>query len=96
VRIRVRRVGGFAGNIPFGAELDTAELPADQAKRVEAALDGLPWDGAAGAPPHPDAFRYEVELADHPDRGSAVLQEGQLAGDLDPLRTWLEEHGEIG
>jgi hypothetical protein len=96
VRIRIRRVGGLAGNIPFGAELDTAELRADQAKRVEAALDGLPWGAAAGAPPQPDAFGYEVELADHPDRGRAVLQEGQLTGDLDPLRTWLEKHGEIG
>jgi hypothetical protein len=96
VRIGIRRVGGFAGNVALGAELDTAALPPDEAARLEAALGGLPWGAATGAPPHPDAFRYEVDLPDRPDRGVAVLDEGQLTGDLDVLRTWLKEHGEVG
>ena len=33
---------------------------------------------AAAAPPHPDAFRYEVDLPDEPDRGTAVLREAEV------------------
>jgi hypothetical protein len=94
VRIRVRRAGGFAGNIPpLAAELDTAQVPADEATRLEAVVAGLPWGAPAGAPPHPDAFRYEIELPDQPERGTAVLQEQQMTGDLDGLRRHLQEHG---
>ena len=96
MRIRVRRVGGFAGNIALAAELDTDQLPADDASRLESAVGDLPWGAAAAAPPHPDAFRYEVDLPDDPDRGTAVLQEWQMAGDLEPLRVQLKEHGVVG
>ena len=34
-----------------------------------------PWGAAAAAPRHPDAFRYEIDLPDEPERGLAVLQE---------------------
>ena len=96
MRIRVRRVGGIAGNIALAAELDTADLPAGEATRLEDALGGLPWGAPAAEPPHPDAFRYEVDLPDEPERGTAVLQEGQLTGDLDGLRTHLQQHGVVG
>jgi len=96
VRIRIRRVGGFAGNVALGAELDTTRLPSGDATRLEAAVAGLPWGAGAAAPPHPDAFRYEVDLPDQPERGTAVLQEGQLTGDLDGLRTHLQQYGVVG
>ena len=96
MRIRVRRVGGFAGNIALAAELETADLPSEDAARLEGAVGNLPWGAAAVPPPHPDAFRYEVDLPDQPDRGTAVLQEPQLTGELDPLRTHLKEHGVVG
>jgi hypothetical protein len=95
VRIRIRRVGGLTGNIALAAELDTAELPAGEAARLEDAVDRLPFDVPAGEPPHPDAFRYEVGLPDEPARGTAVLHEGQLPGDLEPLRVHLKQHGVI-
>jgi hypothetical protein len=89
-------VGGFTGNIAVAAELETTQLPADQATRVEAAVEALPWGAPAPEPPHPDAFRYEVDLPDERERGTAVLQERQVTGDLDVLRTHLKEHGEVG
>ena len=95
MRIRVRRVGGIAGNIALGAELETAQLPPADAARLEAALGGLPWGGPSGAPPHPDAFRYEVDLPDEPGRGTAVLEEGEMRGDMDLLRTQLQRAGVI-
>jgi hypothetical protein len=95
VRIRVRRVGGLAGNIALAAELETAQLPPDDAARLEEVVAGLPWGAEAGVPPHPDAFRYEVELPDEPDRGTAVLEESDLVGDRDLLRTHLQRSGVI-
>ena len=95
MRIRVRRLGGIAGNIALAAELDTADLPADDATRLEEALGGLPWGAPAAPPPHPDAFRYEGDLPDEPDRGTAVLEESDLVGDRDLLRIHLQRSGVI-
>jgi hypothetical protein len=95
VRIRVRRVGGIAGNIALAAELETADLPADQASQLEEALGGLPWGAPAPEPPHPDALRYEVDLPDEPDRGTAVLGEAQMARGMELLRAQLKREGVI-
>jgi len=95
VRIRVRRVGGIAGNIALAAELETGQLPPDDAARLEEVVAGLPWGAEARVPPHPDAFRYEVDLPDDPDRGTAVLEESDLVGDRDLLRIHLQRSGVI-
>jgi hypothetical protein len=95
VRIRVRRVGGIAGNIALAAELETADLPSDDAARLEQALGGLPWGAPAAEPPHPDAFRYEVDLPDEPDRGTAVLGEAEMERGMALLRTQLKRAGVI-
>ena len=97
MRIRVRRVGGIAGNIALAAELDTADLPSGDGdaaggRRRRAAVGGA----AAAEPPHPDAFRYEVDLPDEPERGTAVLQEDGLGGALAPLGEHLTAHGVVG
>ena len=91
----MRRLGGITGNMALAAELETAQLPSDDAGRLEEVVAGLPWGAEAGVPPHPDAFRYEVDLPDEPDRGTAVLQEDQLTGDLVPLREHLQRTGVV-
>jgi hypothetical protein len=96
VRIRIRRVGGFTGNIALTAELDTAQLPAAEATRLEDAVGRLRWGAAAAAPPHPDAFRYEIDLPEQAERGLAVLQEAELNGALAPLGEHLTAHGVVG
>lgn len=95
MRIRVRRVGGIAGNIALAAELETADLPSDDAARLEVALGALPWGASAAEPPHPDAFRYEIDLPDEPDRGTAVLGEAQMEHGMEVLRTQLKREGVI-
>jgi hypothetical protein len=95
VRIRVRRVGGIIGNIALAAELETASLPSDEATRLEEALGTLPWGAQAPEPPHPDAFRYEVDLPEQPDRGTAVLGEAEMEHGMDLLRTQLKREGVI-
>ena len=64
VRIRVRRVGGIAGNIALAAELETADLPSDDAARLEEALGGLPW----GAPAARAAASRRLPLRGRPAR----------------------------
>ena len=95
MRIRVRRVGGIAGNIALAAELETAELPPDDAARLEEALGGLPWGAPAGEPAHPDAFRYEVDLPDEPARGTAVLGEAEMERGMEMLRLHLKKDGVV-
>jgi hypothetical protein len=91
----VRRLGGIAGNMALAAELDTAQLPGPEATRLEAVLGDLPWGSPAADPPYPDAFRYEVDMPDEPDRGTAVLQERELTGDLGVLREHLQRTGVV-
>lgn len=91
----MRRLGGIAGNMALAAVLDTGELAGSEATRLEAVLADLPWGQPAAAPPYPDAFRYEVDVPDDPARGTAVLQENQLTGDLDLLRDHLTTHGVV-
>ena len=94
MKVRIRRRGGIAGNVTLGAELDTADLPADRARPLEAALARLPWGGPAPAPAHPDAFRFELSLPDDPGRGAAVLGEQQADDDaLAPLLDRLDSAG---
>ena len=95
MRIRVRRVGGIAGNIALAAQLDTADLPSADAARLEEALGGLPWGAPAAEPPHPDAFRYEVDLPDDPERGTAVLGESEMERGMEMLRLHLKRDGVI-
>lgn len=91
----MRRLGGIAGNVALAAELDTGVLAAAEAARLEAVLGGLPWGSPAAAPPYPDAFRYEVDVPDDPARGTAVLQEADLTGELDLLRDHLQRTGVV-
>ena len=93
MRIRVRRVGGIAGNIALAAELETADLPSDDAARLEEALGGLPWGAPAAEPPHPDAFRYEVDLPGRARPGTAVLGEAEMERGMELLRTQLKREG---
>jgi hypothetical protein len=93
VRIRVRRLGGIAGNIALAAELQTADLPSADASRLEEALGSLPWGAPAAEPPHPDALRYEIDLPDQPERGTAVLGEADMQRGMDLLRLHLKRDG---
>ena len=61
MRVRVVRRGGLAG-IPLRGEVETDELPADQAQAIVASLHALP-DKPAAAPSHPDGFQYGIEFS---------------------------------
>jgi hypothetical protein len=94
--IRVTRRGGIAG-IPLRGEIDTAELPPDQARLAEEALHTLP-DSAAGAPPHhPDGFQYEIAFS--PTQGAArstMLDEAEVSDALRPVIDTALRRGTLG
>ncbi len=96
MRVRVVRRGGLAG-IPLRGEVDTLELPAEQARLVEERLHGLPADKPAAPPLHPDGFQYGLEF---PDAGgqsrSVTLDESEIADDLRPVIQRAMERGTLG
>jgi hypothetical protein len=94
VKIGIRRRGGFAG-VTVGAELDTASLPADEGRRLDSAVEQLPWGRPPAPAAHPDAFSYEVSLPDDPGRGTVVLGEQDVDDDLAPLLDRLRHGGSL-
>lgn len=94
MKIGIRRRGGFAG-VTVGAELDTAELPEEQGRRLESAVGHLPWGRPTAPAAHPDAFSYEIALPDDPGRGTVVLGEQDVDDDLAPLLDRLRHGGSV-
>jgi hypothetical protein len=96
MRISVTRRGGLTG-IPLHGEVDTSELPTDEARRAEDALHLLPDAGAAASLPHPDGFQYE--LAFSPPGGAArstLINEGDVPDGLLPLIKTAMGRGTLG
>jgi len=85
VRIEVTRRGGIAG-VTLKAEVDTGDLPPDDATRVERSVKQLIEACDPGrAPPIPDSFEYHISLPDHPDRPTVVVPEHEVPDHLRPL-----------
>jgi hypothetical protein len=89
------RHGGLAG-VRVSAELDTDTFDDDAAARIEEAIERLLANGPPPeeAPPHPDAFAYEITL---PDRQQSVsVGESALPSDLRPVVRELTAKGRLG
>src|SRR5262245_56027908 len=94
MRVDVTRRGGVAG-VALHAALDTAQLAAADASRVEAALRGLPWGRRPAEPTGADRFRYEVVTMDGGREQHVVLTESEISDTLRPLLELLTEYGQI-
>lgn len=96
MRVQVTRRGGLAG-IPLQGELETAELPSEQAHSAEQALRALPSASTASTPSHPDAFQYELTYSEPGrDPRSATLDEAEISDDLRPLIDAAMARGTLG
>lgn len=93
MRLRIRRLGGIAG-VTLRIQLDTAELPADQASKVEGALRGLAGHPPA-EPPRPDGFRYEITPLGEGDLDPVVIGEQEMPPELKGLAEAVAKSGEI-
>jgi len=86
-------LGGIAG-VRLRAELDTAELPPAHGARVEEAVRGLSGRSPT-RPPHPDAFRYEIDQIDDPGSAPVSVDERDLPPELKDLVERAAESAEI-
>jgi hypothetical protein len=93
MRVDVTRRGGFAG-VALHATIDTAQLAATDAGRVETALRELPWDRPTTRPGQPDRFRYEMVTGEGHHARRVVLEEHEMPDALRPLLALLTNQGQ--
>jgi Emfourin len=91
MRIQITRRGGLAG-VVLRAEIETSDMEAESARRVETTVPNVLREGATARTPHPDAFEYEISV---PGEGVVKLGEHQIPGDLEPLLVELARVGRI-
>lgn len=94
MRVDVTRRGGFAG-VALHAALDTAQLTAADASRVEAALRDLPWDRPPAEPTGADRFRYELATVEGGHERHVQLSEDEISDALRPLLDLLSDQGQL-
>jgi hypothetical protein len=84
--VRVTRRGGLAG-IPMRGDLETSQLPPDEARLAEEALHQLSVGTPPTPPRHPDAFQYEIAFsaAEGAATQSAVIDEADVSEALRPV-----------
>lgn len=61
MKVKFRQAGGFAGLLR-GVDLDTADLPARERKRIEAMIEALPAAKKARSSRSADLTGYEIEI----------------------------------
>jgi hypothetical protein len=94
VRLRIRRLGGIAG-VTLHAQVDTHELPEEQAAGVKGAIRDLAGHPRP-APPRPDGFRYEITpLEDQGPAEPILLDEREVPPQLKVLTEAVAKSGEI-
>jgi emfourin len=88
VRIQLRRSGGFAG-LTRTAEVDSEELPEDEARHVHRLVEEGRLDELARLPPErppgADRFQYELTVGDEGSERSLTVVHGAVPDDLRPL-----------
>jgi emfourin len=93
VRVEVQRSGGFAGLSRVTA-VDTANLPPADARDIEERVRTIDFDAAgrqtAAAEPRPDAFQYDVTIADGDSHRKVTLRDPTPPGFQDLYRRMLE------
>jgi Emfourin len=86
LRIELTRSGGYAGLTTKLGELDTAELPEADARRVRDVVERA--EAAArsqGATPGADRFQYHLTVEDEDGRRELTLGEDHLPEELRKL-----------
>jgi hypothetical protein len=95
VRVHLVRSGGFAG-ITVQARVDSATLPAEEAKELAALLDRLDLADLSERASYPtrgaDRFNYDLTIQRGESRYHVALPENAVPPDLRPLLTWLLRH----
>ena len=78
-------------------DIETSELPPQQARLAEEALGRLPVDTPPAPPRHPDGFQYEIAFS--PSDGAArsmVIDEAEVSDALRPVIDSAMSHATLG
>ena len=89
LRIELTRSGGFAGLTSQLGELDTSELPEEEAREIEAMVEraNVPKLLAAGPVKGKgaDRFQYDLAIEDESGRHELTVSEDQMPDELRQL-----------
>lgn len=89
LRVELTRSGGFAGLTTKLGELDTSELPEDEALEIEAMVQNADLPKLVAASPikgkGADRFQYHLAIEDDGGRRELTVSEDQMPEELRPL-----------
>jgi hypothetical protein len=95
MKIQFSRSGGFAGPATKRQiEIDTAELPPNEANQLQSLIDGADLASLAdraAQPPRPDEFRYRITVNDEGRSYTATAADTDMPEAVGPLVDWLSK-----
>jgi hypothetical protein len=82
LQIGFERSGGFAG-LTIGTDVDTADLPADEARELERLVEKIEASGAgeSAAAGKPDRFQYDLTIKRGTESRHVRLAEHELTAE---------------
>jgi hypothetical protein len=96
MHVNITRRGGLAG-IPLRGDIETSELPPQQARLAEEALHRLSVGSSPTPPSHPDGFQYEIAFSPADGTGrSLVIDESEISDALRPVIDTALGHATLG
>jgi hypothetical protein len=97
LQIEFQRSGGFAG-LTMGTNVDTAELPPDEARELEELVESLEASGVgeSATAGQPDRFQYDLTIRRGGKKRSFRLAEQELTPDARELVQRLVERARKG
>lgn len=98
MKLEIARGGGLAG-IPTTTHLQSASLPAEDAKKLEAevrsaGLLSAPASAPAAAPAHADDLLYEVTVKDGENEHSHRFSDASMPEGVRSLIEWVDSRPE--
>jgi hypothetical protein len=97
LRIELTRSGGYAGLTSKLGELDTAELPEEDAREVERLVQQADVPSLLADAPGPgkgaDRFQYHLTIEDDSGRHELTLSEDQLPDELRKVVERVQSYG---
>ena len=103
MKIKFSRSGGFAAPaMKQQVEIDTAELPPNEANQLQSLVEGANLESLADQadhatqPPRPDEFRYRITVNDEGRSYTATASDTDMPEAVGPLVDWLSKRASEG
>lgn len=100
MKIEFSRSGGFAAPaMKQKLEIDTAELPPNEANQLQSLIEGADLASLAdrdAQPPRPDEFRYRITVNDEGRSYTTTASDTDMPEAVGPLVDWLSKRASEG